>query len=71
MNKKIKWSKRINKLKISINFTKLIKIFQKQPKKLKATNTKNFKPYIKIHNKNFSIFKIKLDVLKLIIFYNF
>jgi methionyl-tRNA formyltransferase len=55
MNKKIKWSKRINKLKNLNKFYEIDKNISKKQleKKLKATNTKNFKPYIKIHNKKF------------------
>ena len=55
MNKKIKWSKKINKLKNLNNFYEIdINSTKKQlKKKLKATNTKKFKPFIKLHNKKF------------------
>jgi|TARA_Y100000294_G_C8463868_1_gene299831 methionyl-tRNA formyltransferase len=55
MNKKIKWSKKISKLKDLNKFYEIdIKSTKKQlEKKLKATNTKNFKPYITLHNKRF------------------
>ena len=54
-NKKIKWSKKINKLKDLNDFYEInINSSKKQlENKLRATNTKNFKPYVKLHDKKF------------------
>lgn len=54
-NKKIKWSKKINKLKDLNKFYEInINSSKKQVEnKLRATITKNFKPYVKLHNKKF------------------
>jgi methionyl-tRNA formyltransferase len=55
INKQIKWSKKIknvedlnNFYEIKINSTK-----KELLKKIRATNTKSFKPYIKLHSKKF------------------
>jgi len=54
-NKNIKWSKKITKLKDLSNFYKINKNISKTElkKKIRATNTKNFKPYVTLHNKKF------------------
>ena len=55
MNKKIKWSKNISKIKKLNKFYEIdINSSKKQlENKLRATNTKKFKPFIKLHNKKF------------------
>ncbi len=55
MNKNVKWSKNISKIKKLNKFYEIdINSSKKQlENKLRATNTKNFKPYIKLHNKKF------------------
>ena len=54
-NKKIKWSKKIKKLKELNNFYEIKKSASKKEilNKIRATNTKNFKPYVILHNKKF------------------
>ena len=54
-NKKLKWSKKINRLKDLDKFYKIdVRSTKKQlENKLRATNTKNFKPFIMLHNRKF------------------
>lgn len=54
-NKNIKWSKKIRKLKDLSNFYKINKNISNKElkKKIRATNTKNFKPYVTLHDKKF------------------
>jgi len=54
-NKKIKWSKKIKKLKKLNNLYEIKKSASKKEilNKIRATNTKNFKPYVILHNKKF------------------
>ena len=54
-NKKIKWSKKLNTLKNLNKFYKINKNISKKRlfNKIRATDTKKFKPYIMLHNKKF------------------
>ena len=54
-NKQIKWSKKIKNIEDLNNFYEIkINSTKKEIiKKIRATNTKSFKPYIKLHNKKF------------------
>ena len=56
-NKKIKWSKKINKLMDLNKFYEIKKNASNKEllKKIRATNTKNFKPYIMLHSKKFEL----------------
>ena len=55
-NKKIKWSKKIKKRNILNKFYEINKNISKNnlKKKIRATVTKKFKPYIKIHGIKFT-----------------
>ena len=52
-NKKIKWSKKFHSIKKLNNFYQIDKNIKKKDliKKIKATNTSKFKPYILLHGK--------------------
>lgn len=54
-SKKEKWSKKINNKKDLDNFYKISKFTKKREllKKIRATHTKKFKPYLTIHGKRF------------------
>ena len=54
-NKNIKWSKKYYNMKNLNDFYKINKNVSKKElkKKIRATNTKNFKPYVILHNKKF------------------
>ena len=54
-NKKVKWSKKIRKSKELKNLYEIKKNTSKKEmlNKIRATNTKNFKPYVILHNKKF------------------
>ena len=54
-NKKVKWTKKIRKLKDLNKFYEIdVKSSKSElDKKIRATNTRNFKPYIKINNHKF------------------
>ena len=54
-NKKVKWEKKIRKLKDLNKFYEIKKNVSKKEilNKIRATNTKNFKPYVILHNKKF------------------
>ena len=54
-NKKIKWSKKFHSIKKLNNFYQIDKNIKKKDliKKIKATNTSKFKPYILLHGKKF------------------
>ena len=67
-NKKIKWAKRLNTLKNLNKFYKINKNISKKGlfNKIRATNTKTFKPYIMLHNKKFVFTSSKEYNFKLI-----
>ena len=68
-NKHEKWSKKILKKKDLDKFYEIDKNLSKEnlKRKIRATNTSNFKPYIFLHKKKFIFNEQKKDVLKKIL----